>query len=80
MRERTRLSFRAIYTLLLGGSVLSALQSITPPLYTWPSVADLVVNVTVLLWLASGRHAWATGAPEYTTSRKMPLASSARMP
>jgi hypothetical protein len=68
MRHGTRLAFRAVYAALFGGSLLSAMQSITPPLYTWPSPADLAINLAVLVWLASGRRAWAGGAPEYTTS------------
>lgn len=78
LRTGTRRSFRIVYAGLFGASVLSALQSITPPLYTWPSLADLAVNVAVLVWLVSGRQAWAAGAPDYTTSAPVPLDEGVR--
>jgi hypothetical protein len=77
LREGTRKSFRVVYALLFGASVLSALQSITPPFYTWPSPADVAINVAILVWLVSGRRAWAAGAPEYTTA-PAPLDEAAR--
>ncbi len=71
MGPQTRLVFRGVYVAMLVGSLASALQSITPPLYTWPSWADISINAALLAWLWSGRHAWLK-APEYTT-KPMPL-------
>jgi hypothetical protein len=72
MDKGTRASFRTAYPLLMAGTFASAVQSITPPLYSWPSPADLAVNGAILVWLLSGGKSWANGPPDYA-SKPMPL-------
>jgi hypothetical protein len=64
LSKRSRLLFRALYSLL--GMV--AFASMLQPLFfgEWPGVADLMVNAVLLAFLASGMRTWRLGAPPYT--------------
>lgn len=65
MRRDTKTVFRALYVLMGTAALASALQPITPPFYSWPSLADIGSNAVLLFWLASGWSAWRE-APSYT--------------
>lgn len=69
MRGSTRLLARAAYVMVMGAAFLGAVQIATPPAYSWPSLAQVVGNVALLMLLIAGRGAWADGPPAHTLRR-----------
>jgi hypothetical protein len=65
LSKRSRLLFRALYSLMGAAALGSSLQ---PLLFgEWPGVSELMVNAVLLAFLASGMKTWREGAPKYTT-------------
>lgn len=70
--DRTsRRLFRALYACLMVAAAASGFQ---PLLFQeWPGFADLIVNLTLLFFIASGMRTWRNGPPSYAQSGPVPL-------